>query len=103
MVTSETSILLEEKWMDTLQELFFNISRACAISFVSGFSSDDERRKSICHSVAVTKIHLFSDNKIIWKLPALLLFQYTQIQLQKLLYCGIRVSQDATVKITGNH
>ena len=51
----------------TLVELSCNISRACRINFVSTASHDD-RCKCSCLSVAVAKIHLFLDNKIISEL-----------------------------------
>ena len=55
--------------MATLEELYFIISWACRISFVSISSWDDEKCKSFCHSVAVTKMHLFSDDEINLELP----------------------------------
>ena len=93
--------------MDPLEVLSFNISWACTISFVWGSSWDDSRCKSSCQSVAFPKMHLFLDDKIFPNFlkalnNALLLFQYIQIWVQKLLFFGIRVSQNAIVKIIGN-
>ena len=55
--------------MATLDKPSFTILWAWRINFVSAFSLDEEICKSSCRSVAVTKIHLFSDNKIISELP----------------------------------
>ena len=55
--------------MDTLEELSFNFSWACAISLVSGSSWDDSRCRRSYRSVTFTKMHLFSDDKRISKLP----------------------------------
>ena len=55
--------------MATLEELSFNIPWACRISFVSASSWDDKRCKSSWLSVAVTKMHLIVDDKIILELP----------------------------------
>ena len=66
---SKISASTEGECIAVLQESYFNILWTWRTSFFSASSWDDERCKSLCRSVAVTKMHLLSDDKINSELP----------------------------------
>ena len=66
---SKISASPEGEGIAVLQESYFNILWTWRTSFVSASSWDDERCKSLYRSVAVTEMHLLSDDKINSELP----------------------------------